>query len=280
MKKFTKREYLIFLGCIGLVVYAMWYEQYIQVSNKIYFPKELTKDEVKLFSNTDAHAIVIYPIFTQNAYKTECFYPPKDHTYPYNINCSLKPFGINGSYVTGLNGYLVLKQLNYSFIDDIAVDQHPEILQQYDKVILLHNEYMTQREFDAVKNHPHVLYLYPNSMYARVTVNYDKSMMTLDRGHSYPEAKILNGFGYVTSTEHEYDLNCKDYKWETRPNGIQPTCWPEFSLKSDRNILQVIKDFPEKLPFLVHPIQSNTSISNLPNCNQYGYCTNDTKSKT
>ena len=156
-------------GVVALMIFAILYNNQLQSQNQAFFPKPLTADDIKKYGNADPKTIVIYPIFTQYAYKTGCFYPPKaDGHYPVNITCSLRPMMINGSYVTGYGGFDYLSQLHYPFITDIAVDRHPEILQDYDKVILLHNEYMTKREFEAIKNFKNVIYLYPNSAYSEV----------------------------------------------------------------------------------------------------------------
>ena len=39
----------------------------------------------------------------------------------------------------------ILKLLNYKFLSDIDIDKNPEILKNFDKVILLHNEYVTKK---------------------------------------------------------------------------------------------------------------------------------------
>lgn len=245
--------------------------QTIQAQNSIYFPRELTTDEIKTYSNTDPNAVIIYPLFTQSAYEDGGFYDYFKGKCP---TCSTIPMNMqmNASYVTGLNGFNVLQQLHYGMITDIQVDKHPEILNDYDKVILLHNEYMTKTEFDAVKNHKNVIYLYPNSMYAEIAVDYNSKTLKLVRGHSYPDKSILNGFDYVTNSDNEYNLKCTNYQWQSRPNGIEPTCWPEFLIKSNRNVLEVIKDFPDKLPSLVIPSNNQVNMSNLGYCNQFGYC--------
>lgn len=254
-----------------MTIVAIYYNQQIQAENAIYFPRPLSSDDIKKYSNTDPNTIVIYPIFTQLAYQKNGFYDYYNKTCNSCNIISLSSLKLEPNYTSSIGALDYLSQLHYGFITDIQVDKHPEVLKDYDKIILLHNEYMTKAEFEAIKNHPNVIYLYPNSMYAQVRVDYDKNTMTLVRGHGYPDKSILNGFDYVTSSAHEYDLNCKNYKWESRPNGIQPTCWPEFLIKSDRNVLQVIKDYPSKVPPLIE-LQNVVNVTSLPKCDYYGNC--------
>lgn len=271
MKKFTKRDYLVFIIAISLVVVAMDYQARVTAENSIYFPRDLTQNEVKKFQNSDPKTVVIFPILTQYAYKDGGFY---DYFKGICNTCntiSLRPLEINATYTTGLNSFSLLTQLHYPFVTDLFVDKHPEMLKDYDTIILLHNEYMTKNEFEAIKSHKNVLYLYPNSMYVEVSVDYKNLTMSLVRGHGYPYKSIMNGFNYITSSRGEYDLNCKNYKWEERPNGIQPTCWPEFLIKSDRSFLQQITDYPEKIPDLIQEQPQYVNVT-IAKCDQYGNC--------
>jgi len=256
VKKFNKKDYLIFGGCILLTIFAISYNQKIIAENQIYFPRPLTDDDIKLYSNTDNNAVLVFPDLTNSAYQDQGFYPHNGtlETYPLHDTIKLVP-GINATYLTGLSGYSYLVQLHYPVITDTMIDQHPDILKQYNKVILLHNEYMTTNEFNAISTHKNVIYLYPNSAYAQVTVDYKNWTMSLVRGHHYPTKDIENGFGFVTSSHGEYDLNCKNYKWVSMPNGMQLSCWGEFLIKSDRSVLQTIKDFPSKMPNLISAIK-------------------------
>lgn len=174
-------------------------------------------------------------------------------------------------------------QLHYPFVTDVMVDKHPEILNDYDKIILLHNEYVTQREFTAIANHKNVIYLYPNALYTEIAINYTDLSMKLVKGHGYDSTKNPpypinsgiasgNGFNYVTNSKYEYDMNCKNFKWEKLPNGIMPTCWPEFLIKADRSVLQVIKDYPGKSPPLV-TFENKVNVTALPHCDSFGNCT-------
>lgn len=272
MKKFTRRDFLIFGGCIILVSFAIYFNEQIRAENAIYFPRPLSDDDLKKYSNTDLNAVVIYDIFTQKAYEKGGFYDYYNNTCNTCDTVSIANLKLNPNYTSSINSLTYLSELRYPFITDIQVDKNPDILKQYDKIILLHNEYMTKTEFDAIKNHKNVIYLYPNAMYAEVKVDYQNEIMSLVRGHGYPEKEILNGFDYETSSKHEYDLNCKNFKWESRSNGIQPTCWPEFLIKSDRSVLQVIKDFPDKVPALVETENNLVNVTSLPKCDYYGNC--------
>lgn len=274
MKKLTIKDVLILGGCVAMAMYAAYDEQQIKAQNAIYFPKPLSDSEIQKYSDSN-NAVVVYPIFTQSAYKKGGFYDYYNGTCH---SCTTIPLNdrINATYTEGAHGLQILDQLHYPIITDIDVDKNPSILGRYDAVILLHNEYMTKAEFDAVLHHKNVLYLYPNAMYAEIKVDYDKNVITLVRGHGYPDSSIANGFGYVTSSKHEYDINCKNYKWVSRPNGMQLTCFPEFLILEDRPLLQAIHDYPDKIPSLINESAPNAvSPSILPNCNAWGYCQKD-----
>lgn len=269
-----KQEYSLYAVVGVLVLVAVIENQNIQASNPVYFAKPLSADEMKQYANVDPKAVVIYPILTQIAYQPDGFYPQqKNGTYPQFTTVSMQPFGINASYVSSINSFKVLQELHYPVITDIDVDLHPDVLKSYDKIVLLHNEYMTKKEFDAIMSHNNVIYLYPNAAYAQVSIDYDKWQMTLIRGHGYKG--VDNGFDYITSSKNEYNLNCVNWQWEKMPNGMQISCWPEFLILEDRNMLKQINDYPSIVPPLgaqpdpgFAPIKS----SNLPDCTFYGFC--------
>jgi hypothetical protein len=188
--------------------------------------------------------VVIIPVFTEAAYWEPGFY-----TY-YRGQCNTgcltvmtdptRPLEYTSSYV----GNAILERLGYSTVTDIDVDKNPAILQKYDKVIVLHNEYVTQREFDAITSHPHVIYLYPNSLYAKVNVNYKNGTITLIRGHSYPQSNIANGFGWkYDHSREEYDTVCKNWTFHDVGNGIMLNCYPEYFLPHSIPLLRLIKDY-------------------------------------
>lgn len=199
-------------------------------------------DELSRIANENT--VVISPIFTAVAYHEPGFY-----TY-YRGECDEECLTseIQEKYpplfVSSGNGLQVLKLLGYEIISDIDVDQNPNILEKYDKVILLHNEYVTKKEFDAITNHPKVIYLYPNSLYAEITVDYENNSMTLLRGHNFPTSKITNGFDWeFDNSPLEYNENCKDMGFDKIDNGWMLNCYPESAIHQSKVLLKMIKEF-------------------------------------
>lgn len=198
-------------------------------------------NEVGLFYNTQKTAVV-NPIFTASAYSQNGFY---DY---YRGECDSRclTVGINynfNSYTSSVNGLKILQLLGYSIITDIDIDTNPDILRNYDKVILLHNEYVTRKEFDAITQHPKVIHLYPNALYAEITVNYDENSITLVRGHGYPTPDISNGFDWTfDNSKLEYNTDCHDWKFSQIDNGYMLNCYPEFRLFNDKHLLKAIKE--------------------------------------
>ena len=191
-------------------------------------------------------AVVVYPYFTYAAYNEPGFY-----TYFRGEcdDCTTTKFAEpNTLYTSSGNGHQALTLLGYPSITDIEIDRNPSILQQFDKVIMLHSEYVTRTMFDAITNHPNVLYLYPNALYAEIEVNYTDETITLIRGHNYPEPSIQNGFDWKFDNTHpyEFDSACLDMQLYEIDNGWMTTCYPENLFTSDGpdiyNLLKIIKD--------------------------------------
>ena len=196
---------------------------------------------VSVFNET-RKSVVIIPVLTSSAYSEKGFYAH----YRGECNGCLTVKILDGIHtlVDSSNGVKVLKSLGYGTITDIDIDKNPHILDQYDKVIVLHNEYVTQREFDAITGHKHVMYLYPNALYAKVTINYWNDTVTLVKGHGYPDSTIRNGFDWkFDNSKFEYDRECKDWNFHEINNGIMLDCYPEGRLDYDMFLLQAIKEF-------------------------------------
>lgn len=199
--------------------------------------------QVSVFNDTKK-SVVIDPVFTEAAYSTHKFYAyyagrcdSRCLTASIHMNMAL---GYTGSG----KGLYTLKSLGYQTVTDVDVDKDPTILSKYDKVIVLHNEYVTQNEFEAITNHPHVVYLYPNALYAKVSYDNLHNTITLVRGHGYPYLTIRNGFNWKLDDSHfEYNKSCINWKFFNVKNGIMLDCYPENDIPSDISLLKTIKDY-------------------------------------
>jgi len=202
-------------------------------------------NEVAVWNDPQKTAVV-YPYFTFIAYNEPGFY-----TY-YRGECdsctTTKFAPPTPLYTSSGMGHQALTLLGYTSLTDMEIDQNPAILQQFDKVIMLHNEYVTRAMFDAITSHPNVIYLYPNALYAEIEVDYVDETITLIRGHNYPEPEIVNGFDWEFDNTHpyEYDTLCLDMEFYQIENGWMTNCYPEnFFLQSTEslfNLLKLVKD--------------------------------------
>jgi hypothetical protein len=198
-------------------------------------------DEVAVW-NDSQKTVVVYPYFTYAAYAEPGFY-----TY-YRGECddctTTKLVDPRILYTSSGVGHQALTLLGYNSITDMDIDTNPGILQQFDKVIMLHNEYVTRAMFDAITSHPNVLYLYPNALYAEIEVDYTDGTMTLIRGHNYPEPEITNGFDWEFDNTHpyEYDSDCLDMQIYPIENGVMTNCYPEnLFLKNSKQLFDILK---------------------------------------
>jgi len=202
-------------------------------------------NEVALWNDPQS-AVVVYPYFTFAAYQPQGFY---DYFKGNCDDCTTTKFvQPKSQYTSSGKAHQALTLLGYSSITDVDIDKNPSILQQFDKVIMLHNEYVTRAMFDAITSHPNVIYLYPNALYAEIEVNYTDETITLIRGHNYPEQEISNGFDWPFDNTHpyEYDNTCLDMEFYKVGGAWMTTCYPEnlFLVDTEQlfNILKLIKD--------------------------------------
>ncbi len=193
------------------------------------------------FFGRPVDTVIVYPLFTQAAYWQHGFYDYYGKICDSSCLTVSIPSEIIPLYQTSKNAYDVLRLLRYDIVTDEDVDKNPDILKKYNKVIVLHNEYVTQKEFDAITSHPNVVYLYPNSLYAKVTTDYDNNTITLVRGHGYPEEQVDNGFNWkFDNSEYEYDLQCNNWQFHVIDNGKMLDCYPTFRILLDESLLRAI----------------------------------------
>ena len=217
---------------------------------------ELDESNTRIYDDlrNDKKTAVVFPIFTAAAYSEPGFY-----TF-YRGECDREFHGTlfrdddcltvkledeyNPLFTSSANGLQVLNLLDYEIITDISIHQNPEILSTYEKIILLHNEYVTSIEFDAILSHPNVIYLYPNALYAEVNFDEELWEISLVRGHNYPEITIRNGFDWkFDNSIEEYDVTCEDMKFSKIDNGWMLNCYPENVLHKSKELLKQIKEF-------------------------------------
>lgn len=217
-------------------------------------------DSEKLFkeigvSDDENTSLFIIPTFTASAYSEPGFYSYYRGDCDTELHDTL--FRDEDCLTTNLmsenkldhnsseSGVQILKLLGYSSITDLELHNNPEILKKYDKIILLHNEYVSRIMFDSIISHDNVIFLYPNALYAEVDVNTTDNTITLVRGHNYPDITIRNGFDWIYDNTHpyEYDKECKNWKFYSIPNGHMLNCYPENIIWEEKDLLKMLKDF-------------------------------------
>ena len=211
-------------------------------------------NEIALWHDDSQKAAVIFPIFTSTAYESGGFYDYYRGTCDHCTTTKIKQAPL--LYTSSGNAVQALTLLGYDLYNDIDIDRNPDILKEYDKIIMLHNEYVTQTIFDAVTSHPKVIYLYPNALYAEIEVDYNDNTITLIRGHDYPpDDPVSNGFDWEFDNTHpyEYDNDCFTMELysiqDPRSNGAihwMTNCYPDVVFSTDERIsfplLKAIKE--------------------------------------
>ena len=225
----------------------------IRISQQLHFNdgirlelNELNKESLAEDIMRNDKSVVIYPVFTSAAYKEPGFYTyfagNCDQSCVTDLSFENPEFQYTSSGATAQ----ILYHAGYDFLTDIQVDKNPELLQNYDTVILLHNEYVTQKQFDAVTSHPNLIFLHPNALYALITVDYETNTITLIQGHDFPpENPMKNGFNYEVEEKfhnYEYDNKCENWEFVEIENGFHLNCYPETIISTNYDILKKMKD--------------------------------------
>ena len=225
-----------------------------KIWRNVYYELDESKLDTYQDLKNDKKSAVVFPIFTAAAYSEPGFYTfyrgecdgefhgmlfQDEDCLTIKINEEYSP-----SFTSSGDGLQVLNLLNYDIITDITIHQNPEILSSYEKIILLHNEYVTSVEFDAITSHPNVIYLYPNALYAEIDFDEELWEISLVRGHNYPEITIRNGFDWrFDNSLDEYDVACNNMKFSKIDNGWMLNCYPENMLHKSKQLLKQIRDF-------------------------------------
>jgi len=194
--------------------------------------------------NDDVNVVVILPVFTSSAYSKNGFYDYFENKCDSCTTTQIVENDFLEYYTASQIGAKILEKLGYETITDIVVDKNPDILKEFDSIILLHNEYVTQTMFDTITKHPNVIYLYPNALYAEIDVNYEKNQITLIKGHEYPSPEIKNGFNWEYDNTHpyEFDRDCLNWEFYDIPNGKMLNCYPEKIFPLNKEFLKEIKN--------------------------------------
>ena len=202
-----------------------------------------TYNQIGVFDQEEK-PLVIIPTFTASAYAPFGFY-----NY-YNEQCGeqclttkiISEDKLN--YNSSANAVRILNLLGYDSISDLELHKNPSILNNYDKIILLHNEYVSKKMFDVITSHNNIIFLYPNALYAEIEVDISKNKIKLIRGHDYPPG-IKNGFNYEIEErfhKYEYDNTCLDWEFIEFKNGYALNCYPEHAIFQDELLLKALKE--------------------------------------
>lgn len=184
---------------------------------------------------------VIKPTFTIAAYQPRGFYDYyRKQCEEECLTVTLDPKSETSimSYAGSNNGLnAILSNASVDVLTDEQVSNDPSILEEYQRVIVLHNEYVTQAEFDAITNHPNVFYLYPNSLYALVSYNTTNQTITLEEGHGYNGVNNAFGWGPSMTTKNEYNTKCNNWQLDDVENGVMLNCYPENRILEDADMV-------------------------------------------
>ena len=231
---------IILISAIGgiIIVLTILLSGIITITPFITFDEVFSSQQLRDWNLQDESLMVITPLLTANAYRNGAFY--NYFRGECNEECLTISINQNENYVytSSLSGVELFKRLNATMIDDWEFSKNTWVIKEYDVIVILHNEYVTREMFDALQEHPNVIYLYPNALYGEIEIT-DKNM-TLIQGHQYKNK--TNGFDWEFENTHpfEYDIQCDDWEYYPIKNGKMLNCYPELALMIKPEILMPI----------------------------------------
>lgn len=162
-----------------------------------------------VITSASRNVLYIEPVFTNSAYQPHGFYDYYNNKC--DTSCLTVPLKRDAltpvmRYAENTQSMQLFNMFFISHVTDMDVSLNPHIIDGY-SVIVLHNEYMTQAEYDILAHHNDTYFLYPNSMYA--LVNYTINKVTLVKGHHY--LGVGNAFNW------QYDNS----KYEQEPGNVK-----------------------------------------------------------
>ena len=188
-----------------------------------------------------------HPLNFNTPYFTEsnCYPFTDSRTQELTEGCDLPlvPFLI---FSASFRGAQALHLLGYEIISDLEIEKDLNILSNYEKIIVLHNKYVTKTIFNAITSHPKVVYLYPDSLKEEVSVNFVQNKVTALSPLKQPQDKVFqNDFEWEYDSSHLEYVNCLDIevKFEKVANGIMLNCLPEYFLAKSPSLFKIIKEF-------------------------------------
>lgn len=159
--------------------------------------------------------LLIYPTFTEQAYQKNGWY---DNPEIKTVSLST-PLDDRMKYGAGQHVYYQI-HTEMDITNDIVVSRNPDMLKSYDTVVLLHNEYITVSEYNAIMNHSNVIYIFPNSLYRYVEFD-DNDTMTLINETGNPMS--------LSKTQYTDEFsNCLGHSRVEYSNGKGLSCYPRW----------------------------------------------------
>jgi len=193
-----------------------------------------------LLTSSKEDIIVIKPTFTLSAYQKGGFY---DY---YKKACDERCLTVSlidnetavDATAFSYHTLTLLQDVGYKTITDQEIDQNPSILSTLKQVIVLHSEYVSQKEYEAITHHPNVVYVKPNALYALVQPDYANNTISLIRGHTYQG--VNNAFNWkYDNTEVEKAPCWFSADFRVIDNGRQLMCQPENPIYNDNLLFEL-----------------------------------------
>lgn len=216
-------------------------------------------------NNTSQKTVVIYPAYTYYANEVDSLVDfGTDNCDDEFTDC--KSYLIHGQFLTALDSGGVsdvgasIAEIGHQYffvVNDDLVHRNPEVLDAYDKVILMRNVYVTDELRNTILGFDKVIYMFPDAMTKKIDRQLQHIFddeIDLDDSDE-PRDKKQSSYIYLNMTySGEYkplheksiewadDNRCEEWEFVPIHNGYMMNCTPDIAIINNYEMLKAMRD--------------------------------------
>jgi hypothetical protein len=239
----------IFIGLIILISPFLFTG--VLIGGTVFFIGDLDVDNIEysydyLYNSTES-TLVVYPSYTYWANEQNSLVDIGDEDWCdgcESYTAKHVQFTVTNGGFSDVGGSVgIIGDQYFAYVTDYYLDHNGTSIkmEDYDKVILMRNVYVTENFRNMVLNHTNVLYMFPDALTKKVITNstYMKASGSSDITMTYvKDIKPL----HPMSLEWADDNRCEDWEFIKVVNGYMMNCTPDIAIINNHDMILAMRD--------------------------------------